>query len=76
MPRRIDPNRDLQKNWKISLPATVAGKVEYMLFDRITNQPKYGARNKLISGLLLHWIATTEGRTDVPPIPQLEEVMR
>lgn len=49
-------NPDLTKYWKISLPATLAGTVEFYLFDRLHNKPKYGARAELIKTLLEKWV--------------------
>lgn len=49
-------NPDLTKYWKLSLPATLAGTVEFYLFDRIHNKPEYGARAKLIASLLTEWV--------------------
>jgi len=54
MPRPLNP--DLTKNWKITLPATLAGTVELYLFDRLHNKPIYGSRAKLISSLLQRWV--------------------
>jgi hypothetical protein len=49
-------NPDLTKNWKISLPATLAGTVEFYLFDPLHKKPLYGARGKLIATLLEQWV--------------------
>lgn len=49
-------NPDLTKYWKISLPATLAGIVEFYLFDRIHNKPQYGKRAELIKHLLEGWV--------------------
>ena len=49
-------NPDLTKNWKISLPATLAGTVEFYLFDRLHGKPLYGSRAKLIATLLERWV--------------------
>lgn len=55
MPRPQNP--DLTKYWKICLPATLAGTVEFYLFDRLHNKPKYGARGELLTRLLSDWVA-------------------
>lgn len=55
MPRPYNP--DLTKYWKICLPATLAGTVEFYLFDSIHKKPQYGARAKLITQLLEEWVA-------------------
>ena len=51
-------NPDLTKHWKISLPATLAGTVEFYLFDPVHGKPLYGSRARLIQGLLEGWVAT------------------
>lgn len=54
MSRPVNP--DLTKNWKISLPATLAGTVEFYLFDPLHKKPLYGARARLIASLLERWV--------------------
>lgn len=54
MPRPFNP--DLTKNWKISLPATLAGTVEFYLFDPLHKKPMYGSRGRLIASLLETWV--------------------
>ncbi len=54
MSRPLNP--DYTKYWKICLPATLAGTVEFYLFDSIHKKPKYGSRAKLITRLLEEWI--------------------
>lgn len=66
MPRKAHP--DLIKPWKISMQATVAGKIEHMLFDEINKKPHYGARGALIHSLLQYWIARETG-APLPHIP-------
>lgn len=55
MPRPTNP--DLTKKWKICLPATLAGTVEFYLFDRLHNKPRYGSRAALLKELLENWVA-------------------
>ena len=55
MSRPLNP--DLTKHWKISLPATLAGIVEFYLFDPLHGKPLYGSRGKLIATLLEAWVA-------------------
>lgn len=71
MPRK--PNPDMIKPWKVNLPATLAGKIEYLLHDPIHNQPRYGARGFLIERLLDHWLAHVTGDPK-PPLPSLDEI--
>lgn len=67
MPR--PPNPDLIKPWKTNLPATLAGKIEYLLHDPIHNRPRYAARGFLIEQLLNVWLAKIESTTpDLPTI--------
>jgi hypothetical protein len=54
MSRPLNP--DLTKHWKISLPATLAGIVEFYLFDPLHGKPIYGSRGKLIATLLENWV--------------------
>lgn len=71
MSRRQLP--DLTKPWRIHLPATLAGKIEYKLFDPILSKPQYGARSKLLVSLLEYWLAREEGR-ELPNIPHADEL--
>lgn len=71
-------NDDLIKPWKISLPATLAGRLEFMLRDPIHNKPIYGARAILIEKLFEWWIARENGTNpdflpEVPTLLQLRE---
>lgn len=54
MARPLNP--DLTKYWKICLPATLAGTVEFYLFDPLHKKPRYGSRAKLITELLEAWV--------------------
>lgn len=54
VPRPFNP--DLTKNWKVSLPAPLAARVELALFDRINKKPKYGERGQVIAELLELWL--------------------
>lgn len=71
MPRR--PNPDLIKPWKVSLPATTAGRVEYVLLDPVHRIPLYGARGKLIDILLNMWLDKVSGR-EPRDFPSLDEI--
>lgn len=53
---------DLMIDWKIPLPATLAGAVEYELMDKTTGKPGYGKRSKLIALLLSRWLFEYKGR--------------
>jgi hypothetical protein len=71
--RRSD---ELTKDWKVTVRADVAGAVEFVLTDPLTNAPIYGARTKLITQLLEHWLDFTAGRPpdERKPLPTLEEL--
>lgn len=67
-------NADLSTPWKINLPATLAGKVEFALLDPVHQKPIYGARNKLISALLDRWLAEQAGSPNLPHVPSILEL--
>jgi hypothetical protein len=54
MPRHCNP--DLTKDWKLPIPATVAGAVEFELLDPVTKKPRYGERTRLVTQLLANWL--------------------
>lgn len=74
MPRPVNP--DLIVNWKIGMPATLAGRIEHVLLDPIHSIPIYGARGKLIAALLERWLAQEEGVSEdlLPHVPTLLEL--
>lgn len=47
---------DTRKEWKISIPESVAAKIELLLADPLTGKTKHGARSRLIVGLLQDWL--------------------
>lgn len=69
-------NPDLIKPWKINMPATLAGRIEFALLDPIHAKPLYGARVKLIAALLERWIAEQAGlpADALPRVPTLVEL--
>lgn len=64
---------DLLKVWKCTFPATLAGRVEIMLWDEINQRPIYGARAILLESLLEWWIAREEGKP-LTPVPSIQEI--
>ena len=66
MSRPLNP--DLTKHWKISLPATLAGTVEFYLFDPLHSKPTYGSRGRLIAELLENWVREQKEAASLPPI--------
>lgn len=72
MPRPM--NDDLYARWKLVVPATLAGRIEYMLTDPVHQKPIYGSRTRLVSALLENWIAVQSGDANPPPVPSLAEL--
>lgn len=72
MSRPLNP--DLNKPWKVILPATLAGRVEYMLLDPVHKKPIYAARAKLLASLLEWWIARESGLVDLPRVPSIHDL--
>ena len=64
-------NPDLTKYWKICLPATLAGAVEFYFMDKLHHKPKYAARAKLITELLSTWL----NQQKVPNYPSHEQLI-
>ena len=69
MPR--DNSGELRVEWKISLPATLAARVEMLMLDPATSKPKYGVRSALVTQLLEAWCASQ----DFDPSVLNEEVL-
>jgi len=69
-------NSDLSTPWKINMPATLAGKIEFILLDPIHQKPIYASRNKLIVALLNWWEARERGlpNDQLPHIPSIAEL--
>ena len=55
MPRPFNP--ELTKNWKVSLKAPLAARVELALWDPVNKKPAYGQRGELLELLLEEWLA-------------------
>lgn len=70
MARGRPVNDDLIRPWKLGLPATLAGRVEFALSDPLTKRPIYGSRNHLVEKLLEWWLARESG-SELPPVPTL-----
>lgn len=68
MPRPFNPEQI--KNWKVGLPAPLAGRVELALWDRINNKPAYGKRSDLIAELLELWVSGKLPTTIQPNPPE------
>lgn len=63
----------IRADWKLSLPAELASRIDLMLEDPLTRKPKYAARARLVEGLLRKWIAEQSGEPIVEP-PTLAEL--
>lgn len=76
MARPVNP--DLNIAWKLVLPATLAGRVEYALMDPVLNKPIYGSRNKLVTALLTRWLEQQSGMPEAnqSPVPSLLELRK
>lgn len=74
MPRPM--NDDLYTRWKVIIPATLAGRVEFMLTDPVHQKPIYGSRARLIGALLERWVAEQGGTPpkNLPSVPSLAEL--
>lgn len=74
MPRRH--NSELTIEWKLSMPATLAGRVEHVLGDPVTGKPIYGVRNKLLTMLLDRWLAEQSDTAPelLPEVPTIEQL--
>lgn len=44
--------------WKLTIPASLAGTVEFLLLDPTLGKPTYGSRNTLVVRLLEAWLKT------------------
>lgn len=50
------PHADPPTEWKVSLPTSIAAKVELLLTDPYTGKPEHGARSRLLTALLTQWL--------------------
>lgn len=64
-------NPDLTKYWKVCLPATLAGAVEFYFMDKLHHKPKYGSRAQLLTELLSNWL----NEQKVPNYPNRDELI-
>jgi hypothetical protein len=63
----------LRADWKLSLPAELAARIDLMLEDPLTRKPKYAARARLAEALFRRWIAESTGE-DTPSVPSLADL--
>jgi hypothetical protein len=64
----------LRADWKLSLPAELAARVDLMLEDPLTRKPKYAARARLAEALFRRWIAESTGDGNPTTVPTLAEL--
>jgi hypothetical protein len=63
----------LRADWKLSLPAELAARIDLMLEDPLTRKPKYAARARLAEALFRRWIAESTGEPS-GPVPSLADL--
>lgn len=51
------PHLDPPVEWKVTIPTSVAQRVEIALVDPARGKPRFGARAQLITQLLREWLA-------------------
>jgi len=56
MPRGRKPHSDPPVAMYLSVPSSLAAKVDLLLFDATTGKPKYGGRSGLVQLLLRGWV--------------------
>jgi hypothetical protein len=64
-PRLSEPSVD----WKLNIPASVAGLTEHIIFNRTLGKPRYGVRTKLVTALLRAWLREQRARIAGEPSP-------
>lgn len=63
MPKRRDSSV-LRVEWKISLPAELAARIEMTLYSPHQRKPQYGGRSQLIERLLREHLAQIEANSN------------
>ncbi len=63
----------IRADYKLSIPAELAGRIDLTLEDPLTHKPKYGARARLTEKLYRIWLAHVNG-DPVPPFPSVAEL--
>ena len=71
MPRGRRRHNDPPVNYYLSLPTTLAAKIELALFDPTTGKPKYGGRSQLFQLLARQWLE--QGAPELQTITELDE---
>lgn len=74
MTRGRKPLSDPPIEWYISMPSSLAAKVELLIYDPTTQKPKYGGRSGLVQMLVRKWVeeqigTPLAGSGDLTPPP-------
>lgn len=56
MARGRKPNPIPTIDWKCHVPVPIACKVDLLLLDPVTGNPRHGARSALVTELLIKWL--------------------
>jgi len=62
LPRPRNP--DLRTNWKLSMPAPIAARVDLLLLDPLTGKPKYAERSRITAALWEQYLAQLSPSAD------------
>jgi len=57
MARGRKPHIDPPAKFEVSIPTSLAARVELLLYDPIAGKPRYGGRSQLVQELLSQWVA-------------------
>lgn len=64
--------------WKLSIPAPLAARVDLLLLNPLTNKPRYGERSKITAlfweEYLSHMGTSSGSNRVILPLPNLPEV--
>lgn len=66
MARGRKPLSDPPVELYVSIPSSLAAKLDLLLFDPALGKPKYGGRSGLIQSLIREWV---ESQISAPPAP-------
>lgn len=66
MKRGRKPHSDPPVQWFTNIPQSLAAKVELLLYDPVTQKPRYGGRSGLIQILLRRWVEEQQGGEPPP----------
>jgi hypothetical protein len=58
MARGRKASLDPPVEWTVNVPSSIAVQIDLLLSDPLTGKPRYGARAKLVTALLQHYLRT------------------